>query len=172
MKQNDLFGITLAEYREQLMRDAMVGTHCKACDQPAKVYHNKFNSAMARNAIWLYPHFKKHPDDWLEVGKYLVENHNRYDGVHSKLCVYELMEKNKTEEPTTGAKYSGLYRMTEKGIAFVEERFRVPEYWTQYNGKVLHFDGDTIGIREALGKHFNYAELMAEVGYWKQGEFI
>ena len=172
MKQGDMFGITLAQYREQLMIDAQVGTHCKACGQPAKVYHNKFNSAMARNAIWLYPHFKKHPDDWLEVGKYLVQNHRRYDGVHSKLCVYEMMHKNTEARPITGAKSCGLYRMTEKGIAFVEERIKVPSHWTQYNGEVLHFDGDDIGIRDALGKHFDYAELMAEIGVWKQGEFI
>ncbi len=172
MKQGDMFGITLADYREQLMIDVQVGTHCKACDQWAKVYHNKFNSSMARTAIWLYPHFKKHPDDWLEAGKYLVQNHDRYDGVHSKLCVYEMMEKNKDAEPNTGAKSSGLYRMTAKGIAFVEERLTVPGYWTQYNGDVIGFDGDTIGIRDALGKHFDYKELMREIGYWNEGELL
>lgn len=172
MNQGDLFGITLAEYRDQLMIDAQVGTHCKACGQHAKIYHNKFNSSMARTLIHLYPYFKKHPLKWLHVGDYLIHNHDELKGVHGKLCVYEMMEKNKEAKPLTGAKCAGLYRMTGKGILFVEERITVPGYWTQYNGDVNGFDGDDIGIRDALGKHFDYAELMAEVGIWKQGEFI
>ena len=172
MKQGDMFGETLAQYRERLMVQIQVGTHCKACDQWAKVYHNKFNSSMARTAILLYGYCKKNPDEWLHCGDYLIQNHHQLKGVHGKLCRYELMEKNKDAEPINGAKSSGLYRMTAKGIAFVEERLTVPEYWTQYNGKTLHFDGDTIGIRDALGKHFDYKELMREIGYWNEGELL
>lgn len=172
MSQPDMFGPLLSEYKINLKVQAQVGTHCKACGQWCKVYRNKFNSSMARTLIWLYPHFKKHPLKWLHVGKYLIDNYQRLPGVHGKLCVFEMMEKNKDAEPLTGAKSAGLYRMTGKGILFVENRITVPGYWTQYNGDVIGFDGDDIGIRDALGKHFDYAELMREVGYWKQGELI
>jgi hypothetical protein len=59
-----------------------------------------------------------------------------------------------------------MYRMTDYGFKFVTRQTLIPQFAFLYNQVLLGLsDGvyaplETISIDKALGKHFNYAELM------------
>lgn len=56
---------------------------------------------------------------------------------------------------------AGWWKLTPKGVDFIEGRITLPKYAVVYDGKLLELEGDQVGIAQALSKKFNYAELMA-----------
>ncbi len=162
--QSDLFGPSLTEAKGKLMEDAQVGTHCPCCGKFVKVYHRKFNARMALTLIYILPFFRRLPRSWLDIGNYVVETKAMIPGDHGKLVWWGMLEKNDEALPINGAKTNGLYRMTETGRAFAEGRLRVTSHVNEYLSSVQSFDGDQIDIRQALGRKFDYRELMREVG--------
>ena len=50
--------------------------------------------------------------------------------------------------------------VTDKGIQFAMNQIRVPKRVHLYNNEVIGWDEETTCIVEAMGKHFDYAELM------------
>lgn len=164
MQQDDMFGETLAVVRDRMFVEARLkSTHCPCCDKHVKVYRRKFNSGMALMTIYLYRVFRDHPNGWLKVGRYLIKKHGYWPGDHGKLVWWGLME-SKPEPVDGGAKTSGLYRMTPKGCDFALNKITVPSHAIEYMSNVESFDGDQINIAAALGKHFDYYELMREYG--------
>jgi len=63
-------------------------------------------------------------------------------------------------EPTKLAS-SGLWQPTELGRAFAANKVTVKRYVYVYNNTALEFEGSEIGISDALGDKYNYAEIMA-----------
>ncbi len=55
---------------------------------------------------------------------------------------------------------SGFWRPTKLGRAFALDKIKVPERIVTCLGVPEEFEGDPIGIRGALGKKFNYDEIM------------
>jgi hypothetical protein len=166
MNQGDLFGTTLADARATLKAEATQGAVCPCCGHFAKVYKRKFNSGMALAMIYSYPWFKAHPGEWLSLRDFLIEigktKLNNYG-----VTLYWSMYEKRNAEPIHGERARGLYQMTEKGIAFVECKLTVPSHANEYLSEFQSFEGEYITIREALGKKFNYPELMREVGAWR-----
>ena len=162
--QADLFGPSLAEAKSKLMDEAQVGTHCPCCGKFVKVYHRKFNSGMAVMMCYLYGPFRRSPHEWLDVGHYLISKHHMWPSDYGKLVWWGMLEKNEDAVPINGAKSAGLFRMTEAGRAFAEGKLRVPSHAHEYMSDVQSFDGDPIDIRQALGRKFDYRELMREIG--------
>jgi len=54
------------------------------------------------------------------------------------------------------------WRLTILGTNFVRGFATVRTHIWHYNSQALGFDGGHTNIEEALGKHFNYSEMMAE----------
>jgi len=162
--QVDMFGPSVEEEKARLMIDGVIGTHCRCCTKSVNVYHRKFNSGMALTMIYTYPWFRSHPQEWLGVLKFCATRHNYVAGEIGKLLWWGLMEKNKCAKPQQGARVAGLYRMTEKGFAFVQGRKRIQSHVWEYLSEVQSFDGDTICIRDALNRKFDYRELMRAAG--------
>lgn len=158
----DLFGPTLAEARARTMREARQskGTHCPCCDKFVKVYRRKFNSGMARGLILVYHWQCAHPGEWLHLRSYQIEQ-NQYAADVPILCWWGLLEKS-VEATVDGQKSSGLYRLTFNGMLFARRELKVYSHAIEYMSNVEGFDGDLINIETALGKHFNYAELMRD----------
>ena len=57
-------------------------------------------------------------------------------------------------------KTSGLWRPTLAGLDFVDNKIMVPSYCKLYNNKEYGFSPETINIIDALGKKFDYNELI------------
>jgi hypothetical protein len=84
-------------------------------------------------------------------------------GDFSKLEHFELMvAKPNTDDPTK--RDSGLWQPTDLARQFVRGEATVPKYAEIYDGRFLGFDAiERISIHDALGKQFDYEELMSSV---------
>lgn len=155
--------ITLDEAREYVKEGRKVGVFCPCCKQYAKIYKRQIHSTIARMLIRAY---------W-------IQRHNNLEYLHISLLAAGLSitgtndfhkfaywglvsEKPKDLEDTT-ARTSGEWTLTPKGISFVECKLSIPKYSLVYNNEVLCFEGENVSIKECLGKHFNYEELMNEI---------
>ena len=71
---------------------------------------------------------------------------------------FDLIEEEIDHE--TEKKNSGYWKITKKGIEFIEQKIEVPSHVHIYNGKVLGFADTTTNIITSLGNKFSYKELM------------
>ncbi len=154
------------------------GARCPCCQQFVKLYKRRLNASMAYVLILLYRYDQRHggarngtQDPWVHVPSYLVEassaNIRRAAAIRgdwAKLKYWGLIEELDTKRED-GSKRAGYYRITERGKGFVLGNFKVPPYIFLYNEKVLDRPvaaDEWITIGEALGKKFDYTELMQE----------
>ncbi len=147
-------GMTLGVARDILRSLVREGYKCPLCTQMAKVYRRKINSTMARALIKIYAaggttsfvHTASLPGDTHEA---------------SQLSWWGLIEEEGVTRPDGGR--AGHWRVTARGERFVRHDEAVPTYALIYDGRVLGLEGDLVYISTALGKRFNYHELMAGV---------
>ena len=75
------------------------------------------------------------------------------------------------ESGETAKRMSGFWRITPKGRSFIQGGLRISSHVVVYNNEVVEFSDTTTTIREALGKKFNYAELMSG-GSFAEGYYV
>jgi len=139
------------------------GTTCPVCDHHVQVYRRKFNARMARTLILIAPWFRREEVDglkYLHVTQYCVTKFSFVPGDHGKLAWWGLLEPC-PDEPENGSNHHGLWRMTQAGHQFVERTATIMSHAVVYKGDVLGLEGDWINIHQALGKAFDYDELMS-----------
>lgn len=160
MTQTDMFGKTLAQARKDFFAAAhsREGGMCPCCDKFGKVYARKFNKGMAINLVHLYKHAKH---DFVHLPstapRYILK-----DNQVGKLVFWGMAEAQANEDDPKKNK-SGCWKITEAGIAFVEDRSKVWSHVIEYNHNVFSFrEEELITISDALGRPFNYRELMNE----------
>lgn len=138
---------------------------CPCCQRLVKIYKRRFNSGMALALVYIYKEFQnvqsRDFQAWVHVEKLLRDKKapTGTRGDFHKLRHFGLIEQADTLRPD-GSPRNGLWRITVKGVEFVEEREKVPAYAIFYNQEMLALDGPDIGIRQALGTKFNYEGLM------------
>lgn len=129
------------------------GVHCPTCGQFAKVYKRNINSGMAQSLITMYHAGAEH--DFIYIPD-AVGARSREEG---KLRYWGLVEEATTPRPDGGR--AGWWKLTERGVLFVRGERTVMKYAHVFNNEVVGYSGDQVGIRDALGKKFNYQELMS-----------
>lgn len=146
--------MTIAEARPALRSMAEAeGHNCPVCDQLAKVYRRAIHATMARELIRLY---RVYGQGWCKP----IEVCGAKASDVVKLRYWGLLEKQEGRRED-GSDRVGLWRITDRGIGFVTGAGLVQKYALIYNGECEGHEGDYIGIRTALGKKFNYDDLMA-----------
>lgn len=140
------------------------GVTCPCCGQFAKLYKRTIHAAMARSAIDLYQRGAydlepfadpKKPGGWTHLTRA-----GNPGGDEAKLRYWRLLEE-KPDAETSGGSHSGYWRLTQRGVHFVRDALVVPKYALIYNGDCLGHEEPLIGIRQALGRKFDYEELMS-----------
>ena len=156
--------MTLEEAKDWLRARVRKGAKCPCCGQFAKVYARSINGAQAATLIDLYHLGKTRGFDvWIQVEQELNNQHRRIrSNEYSKLRFWNLIEQHPRAEVDGRPKLksTGLWRVSEPGIAFVERRHRVKEKALIYDNRKIGMEGDEIGIVDALGTQFDYSELM------------
>lgn len=156
MVLNALVGNVQAAQRIQKMRTNVQtqlddGVKCPCCGQFAKVYKRKINSKMTRSLITMW----NAGADTIYVHTPSLTN----DHEVAQLSWWGLIEEEKTRRPDGGR--SGYWKITDVGVGFITNRGLVPEFAHIYNGEVLGFSGDPVGINKCLGVKFDLADLMS-----------
>jgi hypothetical protein len=148
----------LSVARAKLEKDREKGAHCPCCDQYAKIYNRKLNSAMAKSLILVEKYFNKpYAEEYLHIENYLAKYTRATD--FYKLRFWGLIE-SKGEQRRDGSPHAGFWKMLPKGHEFVRNQIRVPMRVALYNDEFMGESDETISIVEALGEHFDYQELM------------
>jgi len=122
---------------------------CPCCAQTVKHYKRKLNSGMARALIMLFR--LAGVDGWVDVS--VLSKEQRLDLQHleyTRLRYWKLIE----------AQAKGVWRLTPKGRDFLLNGTRVPHTAFEYNKRAFGFSDDYTTLKEALGDHFDYDELM------------
>lgn len=151
---------TLGQAKAHLRLNWEKGVECPCCRQFVMLYKRKLNSGMAITLIRIY----QQPRAWIHVKDFL--RRNKYFNGHdwTLLKHWGLLEEkeSKPDEPC-----SGMWRITDKGVAFVRNQIEVEKRLYFYNNKVYGRDTELTNIIEALGSKFNYHELMNGAGFQK-----
>jgi len=158
----DLF-TTIADVKRKVKDRLETGDafSCPACGQTCKIYKRKLNAMQAHFLVWLVQRYEQ-LRDWIDVPK---EYPHKIGGEYGKLRHWSLAELHPNDDDTK--RTSGLWRPTALAVDFVYDRITVPKYVYLYNNEIHSISPDRIGIREALGDKFDYAEIMQP---YNQGE--
>jgi 5-methylcytosine-specific restriction protein A len=136
---------------------------CPVCDKKCKIYKRKLNSQMA---IFLIKMVRESgvAREWVDVRDILNSSaggKNSSDGTY--LRHWGLIEGMPSEEDGSSSN-SGVWRPTDRGIAFAERSVTVLKHVYLYNNRRLGFGDEQTDIIEALGAKFDYEELMRRSG--------
>lgn len=152
---------TLKQAKVYLRENFKEGANCPCCGQFVKLYKYAFHSGMARCLILIYnattPH--KQTDGFMHVENYFVSIGVKMKGYHGKLKYYKMLEQLPNNDSSKAK--SGIWRITQKGKDFVENKIEVPKRVHLYNDIVVDWSDEQITIKQALGSKFNYAELIS-----------
>lgn len=153
-------GIVFLKDAKKWLRDRLlIGATCPCCNRYARKYKTPLNSAMAHVLIQMARH--SDPGEWIHVENMLVDIGDKTKGVHGKMKHWGLIRQQlNTGEP--GKNKNGYWQLTRDGLDFVAGRLLVKRWVYLYNDTTYGWcaEDDLVSIRDALGKKFNYEELM------------
>lgn len=143
---------TILEGKEYLRDNWSEGVHCPCCKQYVRLWKHCINSAITRTLIDMQRRHKK-GQEWIHIMHDI--------GITTMYGIaefWDLIEPHPKCED--GKRASGMWRLTSKGISFVDGFSDIPRYAYVFNNKVYDFSRDRIWVEESLGKKFNYQELL------------
>lgn len=145
--------MTIEELREAAKKPI---SRCDCCGGKTKIYRRKLNAGMAWALCWLA---KNRALNWTHINQMPRRSINSRE--FGKLFFWGLITEKREENKGT-KRTSGIYRVTIKGSAFAFNRIKVPSHaFIQSPGsRLVGFEETHTSIIDALGKHFNYEELM------------
>jgi hypothetical protein len=135
-------------------------TKCECCGGRSKVYAYKLGS-YARVVCWMAYTERSFGDNKGEYFHIPSSGAINGGGDYAKLRYWDLIEPMPTN-PDPKKRSSGLWRLTDLGRNFAHERTSVSStcYYRHPEGGVIGFEPEQIGIKDVLGKHFDYKALM------------
>lgn len=132
------------------------GYTCSHCGSYVKLYRRSMNSNMAVALLTLYRYA---PNIFVKVEDLLLKHNRGRCGDFSYLKWYNLIEPQKGQR-SDGSGRNGYYRITAFGMLFCESKATVSSKFIIMHNSLKGFGGEEITIKDALGKKFNYNELM------------
>ena len=144
--------ITIDDAKKELRKNLAKGTQCPCCNLFVKMYKRPITSAMAWGLIMFYKS-NTAKDEFLHAEDFfkIRECPSSIRGDFSKLRFWGLIQAHDVK---------GYYKITPKGMDFVESKIKVPARVHLYNDKVYGWDEKQVGIDTCLKKKFDYNKLM------------
>lgn len=153
---------TVAEAKQFLRENWDEGVECPCCHQFVKRQKRILYSSMAYVLILIYKEQKKiGMDEWVNVHQ-LMRNQKINVPDYTKFKFWDFLEA-KIERRDDDSSRNGMWRITRKGVAFIKGQILAPKYFWVYNDKVFGASDQQVNIKEALGKKFDYMEMMGDV---------
>lgn len=129
---------------------------------------------MAVGLVTVYRYNRHYPGQFVHLEEHMKAIRGlppSIRGDFAKLRYWDMIEGAQGER-NDGSRRLGLWRITGRGIAFVERQSREPKYIFIYNNKVLKFSEESIGIEDAFGNKFSYDEIMCDPRLLPGEQFI
>ena len=133
---------------------------CDCCGGKVKLYRRKLNSGMARTLCWLTVKDAKEPGCWVSAVD-MPEKVEQYATELGKLDFWGLVSRRCNPDGSS-YKESQQWCITTKGIQFARGKTEAPShiFLQSPDNRIFGFEASTVGVRAALGKHFDYHDLM------------
>ena len=147
---------SLADAKNWVQENKKDGCVCPCCDRKKKVYKRALNAGMACELIKLFKVNKPEPEAFMAHYTFTSTR----SGEISKLRHWGLVEQKEKSPEDENKRTSGYWRITQRGIDFVLRKVRVKGHIFMEDGKCVGYSNETTDIVEALGKKFDYNELM------------
>ena len=150
----------LAGIRDYLLARSRSGEKnidCPVCGRSMKQYRRRLHATMAVFMIELY-HQACQGNTWVDVRDLPSYRRGQQRGDYAYLVHWGLVATKPNDDPKRRS--SGMWSLTRDGRDFVLGRHRVPSHVLILCGENYGLTGTTITIRDALGKGFDYEELM------------
>lgn len=156
---------TLEEAKKMLHQRVIVerqeNVRCYCCGSKLKIYRRQIYAPMAAALICLYRYF--HHGEYVHKNQLAEKNPKLAvslgGGDFAKMRHWKLIEeKPKDDDKDTAT--SGEWRITPKGVQYVEGNLSVPKYALVLLGNAIGSEGESRSIHDALQKKFSYAELL------------
>jgi len=146
------------EYFNQMINNTSKLFVCPCCARKNKIYKYRVNGTMIRHII-----------QWRKIAE--AKNGNPQEWVHAshefpqgrasalKFRYWQIIEKLEGRGPD-GRPTSGLWRLTDGGLAFVNNLARTYQYVYVFQDEVLYYGGDIYSIEEYCdAEGFRWEEL-------------
>lgn len=134
---------------------------CPLCDQTVKVYYRSITPAMAYCLIKVYRNtLLNHLSDHVNILTGLVNIPALFKDNHAVQSDFTKLKFWGLIEPGTDAEKAGMWRLSDKGRKFVENKLSVQKYAKVYNDTFKGFDGEMEDILMCLDGKYNYTHLM------------
>jgi hypothetical protein len=135
------------------------GANCPCCDRYGKVYKRNINKSIATTLKWFYIQSKVGDvNAWFDIRKD-APRESLESNEYAKLLYWQLIEKMPVDT-SSKKKSSGTYRITRKGIDFVEGSITISKNVFIYNNEVLGVSEEMTDFVSCLEEYFDYQELM------------
>ena len=149
--------LTVENAKALIVRNRKDGLRCPCCTTFCKVYGRSLHHNMAYFLWWLVKAWEKKPR-WYHIREAPDIEGRPAGGDYAKLQWWKMIESRANVDPSK--KGSGLWRPTQVGIDFVYQRIRVPAKVYLYKKSFMGWGDKWTDMPGALGKHYDYAELM------------
>jgi hypothetical protein len=141
----------LSEAKAWLRARLRDGATCPCCSQRAQTYRRKITATSARALVTMY---RKHG---LEVG-HLPTALGRKQADEAKMVYWGLIEDEGVLRDDGGR--AGYWRVTDKGLHFMQGRLTIQKYALVYDSRCLGFEGPQVSFSQCLGETFDLRDLL------------
>jgi hypothetical protein len=152
-EQRSLMKDIRQSWKTAIMED---GATCPCCARFGRAYSRSINKSMALTLRWLYDYAKSHGlGVWADIqndGTRVAHDSRE----HSRMAFWQLVEKKPIDREN---KSGGFYRITQKGIDFVEGRIVVPKNLFIHNVELLGASEEMTNFESCLEERFSYHAL-------------
>lgn len=170
LSEEEIASLSLEQARRWVQEHSRSpGFVCPACNRFGMTYWRAITSSMAFCLILLHRFYRDHPQyahNFIHVCGYInslsfltPRQKAAVRGDFTKLRFWGYLE-GKNEYRDDGSARNGYWRITESGHLFARGLISAPAHIATYKNELLGMDDVRVNIREALGKKFNYDELM------------
>lgn len=151
-------GLDTINTAKQFFRDGLrKGIVCPCCNRFAKIYSRKLNNAMAIGLAMFYDKTTSSGQVWIHMERFFKGENCKATirGDFTKLRYWELIELNSEK--------AGFYRITQKGIDFLNNKIKIPKSALIYNDEVLGFSEKQVSVNDVVKEFFDFEVLMKSV---------
>lgn len=152
---------TTGQPRPIYITPTIKGKTCPTCGQYIKLYPRLIHYTMARCLI-LLAKFQNGKDVFIHLPSETTKRGINYSNTSFALARYwGLIVQQENDNKTK--RCSGMWKITKKGLDFIDDKIRLPKYIYLYNNELYNYTdlkNRTVNIKEALKNKFDYSELM------------
>jgi hypothetical protein len=142
----------LNDFTEKLIKDGPC--HCETCGRYAQVYKRRIHSAVARQLIEIW---NLGIDDYVHARDLILDGLSGVCDLGKAKYFGLVAQKENTDD---GLKANGYWKLTQKGIDFIKNGARIPEYVLVFDDRVIGVAQTDVDINDCLGYKFDYRNLM------------